>query len=123
MSAMASSNAPVIPVKFGLEALSEEELSILKDHLDAYALAEAVLGNCGKTSDAEKRMIEAVKDCVEPSAIEQVSQHYRERLKRYKGEHKHLLCDKEGARLKELSDMINKAIDDAARVCRACIAC
>ncbi len=123
VSARASSEAFVLPVKFGLEALSEEEQAALLDRLDAYALADAVLNNCGKSTDTEKRMVEAVKDCVEPAAIEKVTQHYRQRLTRHKGEHKRLLCEKEGARLKDLSDMIDKAIDEAARLCRACLVC
>jgi hypothetical protein len=123
MSAKASSEAPVLQVKFGLEALSDEEQAALMDRLDAYALAEAVLGNCGKPTDAEKRMVEAIKDCIEPAAIEKVTQHFRQRLTRYKGDHKRLLCDKESGRLKELSDYIDKAINEAARLCKACLVC
>ena len=114
---------PALPVKFGLDALTPEERATLWDRADFYALAEAVLTNCGKGSNMEKRMIEAVKNCVEPSALQKVVDHYRERFTHYKAEQKHLLCTKEERRLKELSAMLDKDIDEAARQCGTCVIC
>jgi hypothetical protein len=114
---------PALPVKFGLEALTPEELATLWDRADYYALAEAMLTNCGKASNMEKRMVDAVKNCVEASALQKVVDHYRERLSHYKVEQKHLLCGKGERQLQELSALIDKDISEAARECSTCVIC
>ena len=120
----------VISVKLGFSALSPADEKALWERAEAYANLEHRYNDCGGSTNFEARFVEAVKDCVEPEALEKVRQYYRRKYK--EGSFKPWISaeDRAGScrffmrwiypKWKAEADHV---ISEAKRMCKSCLIC
>lgn len=112
-------------VKFGIEALSTDQLKELWEKVDAFADFEAYLISCRSSSNIEKRIVDSVGRCVTPAALQSVRQRFHQRRAKNVTSYIKEYCDSAHAKklMSDLHNMINKIVAEAAASCRACFIC
>src|SRR4051794_9999997 len=67
-------------VKFGFDAMNEQQRTDLFKQIDDYASFEAFLMACNSPSSIEQRLAKGVAACVTPNALQKVSNYFRSKL-------------------------------------------
>jgi hypothetical protein len=123
----ATARDDVIPAKVGMEWLSQEQQKTLWRRVDQYAGMESFVSFCGRPSNIERRVINAVQACITPATLQQVVARFRKNLSEKKGgiTADQSICEEQ--RVKSLVKKIHAAIDtmvaEVARMCSTCLFC
>jgi hypothetical protein len=110
-------------VKFGFNAMNEQERANLFKQIDDYASFEAFLMACNSPSSIERRVIKGVAACVTPDALQKVSNYFRSKLAGPPP--KVISC--EDPQTKDLIARIHQLIDarvkEVTKLCSECFIC
>jgi hypothetical protein len=112
------------PAKLDFASLSASQMRALWKRADDYALAEALLKQCGSPSHIEQRMMSAAKACVEPRALEGAVAYFRKKVAGL-GTNPRFLCSsyRSKALMKIMRSKIDRVVEDVRARCSACVFC
>jgi hypothetical protein len=117
----------VIQAKVGMEWLSPEQQQTLWRRVDQYAGMESFVSFCGRPSNIERRVVNAVQACITPATLQLVVNRFRKHLSEKKGgiTADQSICEEQ--KVKSLVKRIHAAIDtmvaEVARMCSSCLFC
>jgi hypothetical protein len=123
----AAARDDIILAKVGMEWLSQEQQQTLWRRVDQYAGMESFVSFCGRPSNIERRVVNAVQACVTPASLQMVVTRFRKNLSEKKGgiTADQSICQEQ--RVKTLVKKIHAAIDtmvaEVARMCSSCLFC
>ena len=117
----------VIQAKLGLDWLSKDQLKQLWKRVELYADMESFANFCGRPSQIERRVINAVKPCITPVSLQQVIVHFRRKLNERNGSitADPSICEEQRIKklVMEIHTTIDKLVTEVTRLCRSCIIC
>lgn len=117
----------VILAKLGLDWLSKEQQQQLWKRVELYADMESFANFCGRPSQIERRVINAVKPCITPVSLQQVIAHFRKKLTEKNGtiSADPSICEEQRIKnlVREIHTTIDKLVTEVTRMCNSCIIC
>ena len=122
----------IVPVKLGLQDMSNEERKDLWKRVDEYATVDALQQFCGKKLDLQRRAWRAVATCVEVKSLRRVLAEFRKKRAEYlkawedlhgEEEHKKKVCEHFKTKLTDYARIISRQIAEAAKMCSNCFFC
>lgn len=117
----------VILAKLGLDWLSKEQQQQLWKRVELYADMESFANFCGRPSQIERRVINAVKPCITPVSLQQVIAHFRKKLTEKNGtiSADPSICEEQRIKnlVREIHTTIDKLVTEVTRMCKSCIIC
>ena len=114
----------ITPAKLGFDYLSPVQYKELWKRADGYAMAEAFLRKCAKSSFVEARMRAAVSACVTPDALNRVALYFRSKVAQFTRQNAYI-CDTEQSRslVRQLRTRIDQDVAEVRSMCSACFFC
>jgi hypothetical protein len=117
----------VILAKVGLDWLNKEQQQQLWKRVDIYADMESFANFCGRPSHIERRVLSAVRPCIEPASLHQVVSRFRRKLheRNEKITADPSICEEQRIKnlVKEIHSSIDKLVTEVTRMCNSCIIC
>jgi hypothetical protein len=117
----------VIRVKLGMEWLTAEQQQVLWRRVEQYAGMESFVSFCGRPSQIERRVINAVQPCITPDTLQLVTSRFRKNLndKKSRISADRTICEEQKAKtlVKQIHTAIDNMVDEIARMCRSCLIC
>jgi hypothetical protein len=117
----------VILAKLGLDWLSKEQQQQLWKRVELYADMESFANFCGRPSQIERRVINAVKPCITPVSLQQVIAHFRKKLTEKNGTitADRSICEEQRIKnlVREIHTTIDKLVTEVTQMCKSCIIC
>lgn len=122
-----SATDDVIQAKVGLDWLSKEQQLVLWQRVERFASMESFASFCGKPSQIERRVVNAVSSCVTPTSLQQVVTQFRRKLHERNGAitADHSVCEEQRIKtlVKEIHTAIDTLVSEVARMCKSCLIC
>lgn len=117
-------NSHITPVKLGFDYLTPVQYKELWKRADGYAMAEAFLRKCAKSSFVEARMRAAASACVTPDALNRVALYFRSKVAQFSRQNAYI-CDTEQSRslVRMLRARIDQDVTEVRSMCSACFFC
>jgi hypothetical protein len=114
----------VTPAKLGFDYLTPVQYKELWQRADGYAMAEAFLRKCAKSSFVEARMRAAASACVTPEALNRVAVYFRGKVAQFSRQNAYI-CDTEQSRslVRQLRTRIDQDVAEVRSMCSACFFC
>jgi hypothetical protein len=127
LGAPATARDDVILAKVGLDWLSKDQQQKLWQRVELYAHMESFANFCGRPSQIERRVVNAVKACITPTSLQQVVVFFRKKLNE---RNEAISADPsicEETRMKnlvrEIHTSVDKLVAEVARMCKSCLFC
>lgn len=114
----------VTSAKLGFDYLTPVQYKELWKRADNYAMAEAFLRRCSKSSFIEARMRAAAAPCVKPEALHRVALYFRSKVAHFTRQNEYI-CDTEQSRnmVRLLRARIDQDVAEVRSMCSACFFC
>ncbi len=120
-----TARAETVQVKLGVSFLTDSQKADLWDRVDKFARWEARLIYCNRPTNIVRRAVAAVDACVHEPDLKQVASRFRRKLADEQKKLKPIDCEHQFAQtfIREVHELADATINDAAQVCRACLIC
>lgn len=121
---LAAGPSTITMAKLGFDYLTPVQYKELWKRADNYAMAEAFLRRCGKSSFIEARMRAAAAPCVRPEALHRVALYFRSKVAHFTRQNEYI-CDTEQSRnlVRLLRTRIDQDVAEVRSMCSACFFC
>jgi hypothetical protein len=125
LTASGGAEAQVMQTKLDLSYLTKQQRATLLKLVDDFAFYETYLLLCSRTSNIERRMVAAAKDCVADGALHEIAKEFHKRKEYWGRDWKKADCA--SSKAVEIGNrmilIINDRVQEVTRMCRACLFC